>query len=164
MRIISLVILLFMAACQSGSNTDSKEPISTVPLVGADRDAKGCIGSAGYTWSVVKDSCIRIWEVGTPFVRYEAATGVMDSSTVAYVVLSEDKQKAEVFFGATDKPVVMNALPVMEGETMPVLFENKTEMVKMRSHRDIYQLLYMDSVRYIQHYDAARGLGKWLSN
>jgi hypothetical protein len=162
MRIISLVMVLFMAACQSGSNTDSKEPASTEQLDGADRDEHGCIGSAGYTWSVIKNSCIRIWEEGTPFVKYDAATGVMDSSTVAFVILSNDKQKAEVFFGPTDKPVVMDALQVKEGETMPVLFENTTELVKMRSHRDTYQLLFLDTIRYVQHYNAENGMGKWL--
>jgi hypothetical protein len=162
MRIIPLVILLFMVACQSNTDTESKEPASTEQLDGADRDEHGCIGSAGYTWSAVKDSCIRVFEEGTPFVKYDAATGAIDSSTVAYVVLSEDKQRAEAFFGTTDKPILMDALPVMEGETMPVLFENKTEIVKLRSHRDTYQLLYQDTVRYVQYYNAENGIGKWL--
>jgi hypothetical protein len=162
MRSFLIIIVLFTAACQSGSNDNTKQSPTTNTLVGADKDAKGCIGSAGYIWSAVKDSCIRPFEVGTPFVRYEAATGVIDSLKVAYVVLSEDKQRAEVFFGATDKPVVMDALPVQEGETLPVLFENTTEMVKLRSHRDMFQLLYLDSVQYIQYYDAEKGMGKWL--
>jgi hypothetical protein len=162
MRIISIVLVLFMAACQSGSGTERDEPASTDQLNGADRDEHGCIGSAGYTWSVVKNSCIRIWEAGTPFIEYDVATGVTDSSSTSYIVLSDDKQKAEAFFGSTDMPVLMDALPVMEGETMPVLFENKTEMVKLRSHRDIYQLLYQDTVRYVQYYDAEMGMGKWL--
>jgi hypothetical protein len=33
------------------------------PLVGADRDAHGCIGSAGYTWSETLQQCVRPWEV-----------------------------------------------------------------------------------------------------
>jgi hypothetical protein len=32
------------------------------PLVGADRDAHGCIGSAGYSWCDVKQKCLRTWE------------------------------------------------------------------------------------------------------
>jgi hypothetical protein len=31
-------------------------------VVGADRDAHGCIGSAGYTWCAVKNKCLRTWE------------------------------------------------------------------------------------------------------
>ncbi|MCQ2410146.1 MAG: hypothetical protein MJ053_01035 [Elusimicrobiaceae bacterium] len=34
------------------------------PLVGADRDAHGCIGSAGYVWSEPLQQCVRPWEVG----------------------------------------------------------------------------------------------------
>lgn len=31
-------------------------------IVGGDRDEHGCIGSAGYTYCVAKDKCIRSWE------------------------------------------------------------------------------------------------------
>lgn len=30
--------------------------------VGGDRDAHGCIPSAGYTWCEAKQKCIRVWE------------------------------------------------------------------------------------------------------
>ncbi|MBU6390477.1 MliC family protein [Patescibacteria group bacterium] len=32
------------------------------PIVGADRDVHGCIGSAGYSWCDAKQSCVRPWE------------------------------------------------------------------------------------------------------
>lgn len=32
------------------------------PVVGGDKDAHGCIGSAGYTWCEVKQKCLRSWE------------------------------------------------------------------------------------------------------
>jgi hypothetical protein len=54
----------------------------------------------------------------------------------------------------------MNALPQMESETIPVLFENKIERLKLRSYRDIYQLLFLDTVRHIQYNNAEMGLGK----
>jgi hypothetical protein len=31
-------------------------------MVGGDRDAHGCIGSAGYSWCEAKGTCIRSWE------------------------------------------------------------------------------------------------------
>ncbi len=31
-------------------------------IVGGDKDAHGCIGSAGYSWCEVKNKCLRIWE------------------------------------------------------------------------------------------------------
>jgi hypothetical protein len=42
-----------------------------------------------------------VFEEGTPFVKYDVATGVTDSSMSAFVVLSGDNQKAEIFFGTT---------------------------------------------------------------
>lgn len=35
---------------------------STGQLVGGDRDAHGCIGSAGYSWCEAKQKCLRVWE------------------------------------------------------------------------------------------------------
>src|SRR3989338_10857981 len=32
------------------------------PIVGNDRDAHGCIGSAGYSWCEAKQKCLRTWE------------------------------------------------------------------------------------------------------
>ncbi len=32
------------------------------PVVGGDRDAYGCIGSAGYSWCEAKQKCLRTWE------------------------------------------------------------------------------------------------------
>lgn len=38
-------------------------PVPTVnQLVGNDRDAHGCIGSAGYSWCEPKNKCLRVWE------------------------------------------------------------------------------------------------------
>ena len=162
MRIFAFGMLLLIASCQNGSKVNANQSGTSKTLVGADRDPHDCIGSAGYTWSVVKNGCIRVFEEGTAFVKYDVATGLTDSSMSAFLVLSGDKQKAEVFLGNKSKSVVMSALPQMEGEIMPVLFENKTERLKLRSYRDIYQLLFLDTVRYVQYYNAKMGLGKWL--
>jgi hypothetical protein len=32
------------------------------PIIGGDKDAHGCIGSAGYLWSETKQKCLRPWE------------------------------------------------------------------------------------------------------
>ncbi|WP_090801414.1 hypothetical protein [Paraburkholderia tuberum] len=38
-------------------------PSSPSPVVGADRDAHGCIGSAGYSWCESTHQCERPWEL-----------------------------------------------------------------------------------------------------
>jgi len=32
------------------------------PIVGGDKDAHGCLGSAGYSWCETKQKCLRVWE------------------------------------------------------------------------------------------------------
>ena len=162
MKIYSLLLLLCIASCQRFSNTNSAQSMKSKQLVGADKDKHDCKGSAGYTWSVVKDSCIRIFEMGTRFISYESTTGKEDASNSVFVVLSNDKLKAEVFFGPKEKSVVMDAIKVMEGETMPILFENKTEKVTIRYYKDYYQLLYNDTIRYVQPYNTTNGLRELL--
>ena len=61
------------------------------PMPGSDRDAHGCIGSAGYTWSEVLQDCIRIFEKGT---RLESAGG----DTSVYIVFGPDSSQVELFF------------------------------------------------------------------
>ena len=36
--------------------------VPTGNLIGGDKDAHGCLGSAGYSWCAVKNKCLRVWE------------------------------------------------------------------------------------------------------
>ncbi|MFZ7229289.1 hypothetical protein ACLSZN_01765 [Avibacterium avium] len=65
---------------------------SPMPLVGADRDEKGCIPSAGYTWSELKQQCVQ------PFSIADIRLTDPENPTLAvYVILAEEQGKAEVF-------------------------------------------------------------------
>ena len=65
------IIAISFTACnnntpnQSENTTGTSEVTQEVPVVGGDRDEHGCIGSAGYTWSVLRGECIQVFEVGT---------------------------------------------------------------------------------------------------
>lgn len=48
-----------VAASLIGSAAQAQTP----PMVGGDRDAHGCIGSAGYTWCPREAQCARPWEL-----------------------------------------------------------------------------------------------------
>ncbi|MCL6259305.1 hypothetical protein M3O96_09415 [Aquiflexum sp. TKW24L] len=158
----NFILIFILISC---SKTPQQEILyGKKTLVGSDKDPNGCIGSAGYTWSEAKKDCIRIFESGTSFVTYDAATGVMDSTKVAYVVLADDKSQAEVFYGGTDKPILLEAVAVMEGETMPKLFENNIELVDLIYYRDSYILRYQEKPTHMQAWSADSGLGKELFN
>ena len=43
-------------------------------MVGNDRDAHGCIASAGYSWCEVKQACIRPWEENCTAIKFRVLT------------------------------------------------------------------------------------------
>ena len=44
---------------------------TSAPVLGGDTDTHGCIGSAGYSWDVVLNTCARPWEAETTFAWAE---------------------------------------------------------------------------------------------
>ncbi|SDK01968.1 hypothetical protein SAMN04487935_2325 [Flavobacterium noncentrifugens] len=66
-----------------------------VPTVGADSDAHGCKSSTGYTWSELKQKCIRIFEEGTKLSPYDSEN--QPAGMAAFVIFEENGNKAELF-------------------------------------------------------------------
>lgn len=62
------------------------------PVLGGDRDAHGCIGSAGYTYSQIKKDCVRTFEEKIQLKEVSS-----NGDYIAAVIFSKDKKKAEVF-------------------------------------------------------------------
>ncbi len=60
------------------------------PIVGGDKDEHGCIGSAGYTWSQLKQTCIRSFELPIQLLNPEG-------TITAGLHFSDDLSKAELF-------------------------------------------------------------------
>ncbi|MEE6031560.1 hypothetical protein [Avibacterium paragallinarum] len=78
---------------------------SPMPLVGADRDEKGCIPSAGYTWSELKQQCIQ------PFSIADIRLTDPENPTLAvYVILAEEQGKAEVFSANLPQNLILDAV------------------------------------------------------
>ncbi|HEY1077119.1 MAG TPA: hypothetical protein VGE51_10565 [Fontimonas sp.] len=66
MRKLLLVTLTALAACNAPPvATDAETP--QAPIVGGDRDAHGCIASAGYAWCASTGACERPWELAQRF-------------------------------------------------------------------------------------------------
>ncbi len=64
--------------------------LEKAPLLGGDKDEHGCIGSAGYTWSQLKQTCIRSFELPIQLLNPE---GTM----TAGLHFSDDLSEAELF-------------------------------------------------------------------
>lgn len=76
----------------------------TAEVVGNDRDEHGCISSAGYVWSVLKQECIRKWEVGIE-MRHSQTPGL---SNVAYLVTKEGSDNIEIFLPGFPKSMMLH--------------------------------------------------------
>lgn len=83
-----LLISLLCNACMAQNNSNKE--------AGGDRDAHGCIGSAGYLWSELKEKCIRLFEDG---IRLDPKAEGLDQTTVAYIVFKslDEDAKVELF-------------------------------------------------------------------
>ncbi len=63
--LVMLSVFGYFLISKNNSKPISQNQIPTptpTQVVGGDRDAHGCIGSAGYTWCEPKNKCLRVWE------------------------------------------------------------------------------------------------------
>ena len=74
----------------------------TQPKAGADKDAHGCIASAGYTYSQLKKECIRTFE--QKIQLKEIAT---KGNFTAAVLFNKDQSKAEIFLKDEKASVIL---------------------------------------------------------
>lgn len=81
------ILLVVLVSCKSSQIP----PTTAGRLVGTDRDPRGCIRSAGYTWSNALHGCVRVWDAG---VRLER-----EHETI-FVIFSEDSLYAELTDGS----------------------------------------------------------------
>jgi uncharacterized protein YceK len=75
-------------------NADKKQQVVTG--TDTDKDEKGCVISAGYRWSMLKDDCIRPVEEGYRLNSIDLEEGESTYKS-AFVTFDEDKEKAELF-------------------------------------------------------------------
>ena len=97
-----LVIVYVPFTPASSESGEGDKP--TASLVGADKDAHGCIASAGYTYSVVRQECVRVWEVGTALMP---TIQLGEPVLAAYVIRSANWQHAEVFLPGQEGSFVL---------------------------------------------------------
>ncbi|UHO40551.1 hypothetical protein H5J24_11640 [Chryseobacterium capnotolerans] len=74
---------------------------------GSDKDKHGCKGSAGYTFSVIKNDCVRIFEEK---IQLKEVDNKKTYTSNASVILSEDGKKAEIFLPSSDGSLVLDKI------------------------------------------------------
>lgn len=90
---LSLTFAMFCALTFAQSPAKPEKPTKPV-MVGGDRDKHGCIGSAGYTYSVIKKDCVRLFEQKTQLKEVNAKGSATFNATV---IFSADNKQAEIF-------------------------------------------------------------------
>lgn len=78
----------------------------STPVLGGDRDVHGCIGSAGYTYSQLRNNCIQTFNQK---IKLKEVNSDKSYTSMTAIIFSKDMKKAEVFIpdGAA-KSIILN--------------------------------------------------------
>jgi hypothetical protein len=152
-----LVFSLFLLMCCT--NKAVKERKNEPVLAGGDKDSHGCIGSSGYIWSELRQECVRIFEIGSPFT---ACGTNKDTTLLAFIILSDNKTKAEIYFPKDSKPIVCDFVKTMEGDIAPVILRNSGELVDVIFSKDYCFIRYQNNPIFSQKYTDEKGLWNML--
>lgn len=101
-KFLGLTLLIFaMTSCDyvlKKKDIEATVKIDSVPELGIpiEKDKNGCVREAGYKWSILKDDCIRVVDEGFRLNPIHDLSN-LEASKSAYVLLGEEKLKAEVF-------------------------------------------------------------------
>jgi hypothetical protein len=111
MRYWIILFLVALVSCKdvevTPEDTSMKMDTLSISLVGADKDKNGCLATAGYTWSVLKQDCVRLFETAFVLAPIQSPE-TTDAVLVTYVLVSTDGLKAEVFLPGSEESMLMN--------------------------------------------------------
>lgn len=101
-------LLACLSSCQQNqpatlTQSDNKDKNTVV--LGGDADAHGCKASAGYQWSPLRKSCVRLFETG---IRLNANAPYLDKSLSAFVVFDADTTQAELHLPSLSEPLLLS--------------------------------------------------------
>ncbi len=154
-----LISFVLLSSCNSSKNHENSDlakkdsakiELTDRTIVGNDVDEHGCKPSAGYTWSVLKKECVRIFEVGSQFT----AAGVNNDDTfAAYIILNQKYDSAEVFL-PNKKPFI-----AVKGSNK-ILFENKLERIEISNDKATVNIFKGKNLIFSQ--SKSIGIGKLL--
>ncbi len=107
---IAMSLVTFTACNNTPKNNESKEAVDqskeeATSSIGGNKDEHGCLVAAEQTWSEIKQGCIQVFNVGLRLNPTEKEEGKAIIS--AFVVLSEDKSKLELFLPDDSKKTVI---------------------------------------------------------
>jgi hypothetical protein len=145
--VIALLSIISLANCgqkqtENTSVTDTTAISEAPVMVGNDLDKHGCKGSAGYTWSVVRNECVRIFEVG---IRLDPQDATLDQTLSAFAIASADSTQMELYVPKSDGSIVLKIAKENETGT----WNDGNWLLTQR--KGIYTLEEGKKIRYRSH-------------
>ena len=135
----------FLWFLSAAALTFSLSACQRTQIAGSDRDAHGCIGSAGYVWSPLTGACVRVFEAGLPF---EPTAMNPEQNYRVYLITSmapNGKLKAaELYWPNESTPWTMDVIKKTGGDVRPLVLQNKEHKVKIYRNEDSAYLLEQD--------------------
>ncbi|PWK29300.1 hypothetical protein LV89_00140 [Arcicella aurantiaca] len=104
-KLFSICILLASFSTLSFGQTEPNPSETLPPMVGGDTDVHGCKPSAGYTFSVLKNDCIRTFEQP---IQLNEVKSKNSYTSFAAVIFSDDKKQVEIFMPSVTGSVVLS--------------------------------------------------------
>ena len=106
---------------------------------GSDRDAHGCIASAGYSYSELKKECIRTFEQKIQ-LKEIASKGNYNAA----VVFNNDQSKAEIFLKEEKRSVILKraAKGIWKNGTYSLQLKHNIGFVLSKKKKVLYQSKY----------------------
>lgn len=98
MKKTALILLcnFILAACNSVSKKENKEEKEEeITSVGGTKDEKGCLVSAGETWSEIKQSCVQIFNIAQRLNPIHPNEG--EAIMSAFVLFDDEQSELELF-------------------------------------------------------------------
>lgn len=104
------VFSLFMFSCEGILKDRKDDDVEANPdgkvVLGTDKDADGCVASAGYRWSQLRDECVRVFEEGYRLNSIEELKGESMNKS-AFVLFEEEGDRAELFLPDGSKSIML---------------------------------------------------------
>lgn len=114
---------------------------SSPAVVGDDRDKHGCIPSAGYVWSELRQDCIRPFELNIQLRETDDIVSKFIRQTG--VLFSHDGKQCELFLN--EQAMI---LKILDNNQFSAQFAKN--LYTLRNENDTWQLLINDTIRFVE--------------
>lgn len=134
--LIPLIIACALTACKQDPPLKQEAMMIQSPIVGNDRDTHGCIGSAGYTWSALKNKCIRVFEDGMRLNPIQPQGSAVIS---AFIVMEAGKNEVELFLPDQKTPTLLKSTTADTWGDGTYTFKKGTSSVLEKNNQAVYK-------------------------